>query len=167
VRIVTMDPRKCVACGHCENACAYRRRGDFDQQHSVIRVSFYAASRVCIPLTCVHCREAWCEEICPAAAIGRNPRTGAVEIDDERCVGCRMCMLACPFGTMLFDGERGICMKCDLCGGDPACVKECVSGALSFEAEEEFHTRQRYRVDRRLAAVLDRGGRHLETESRR
>ena len=47
----------------------------------------------------MHCDEAWCLEVCPAAAIRRDPETGAVVIDAARCAGCKMCLLACPSAT--------------------------------------------------------------------
>jgi Fe-S-cluster-containing dehydrogenase component len=162
-----MDPRRCVACGHCENVCAFRQSNDFDRHFSSIRVNHYPEQSVCLPLTCVHCTVAWCMEVCPAGAIARNPETRAAEIDPARCIGCKMCMLACPFGAVHFDPRREVCIKCDLCGGDPQCVKHCFPGALRFEAEEELHRPNRSRVDRLLFATLDKGGRSSGGETGR
>ncbi|MEG1662216.1 MAG: 4Fe-4S dicluster domain-containing protein, partial [Clostridiales bacterium] len=106
MRIVTFDPNKCVACRNCEYACAYQHKQDFKRADAQIRVSFYPEERVCIPLTCIHCADAWCLNVCPAGAISRNPQTGAVEIDQKKCKGCKMCMLACPYGNIHFDEEK-------------------------------------------------------------
>jgi anaerobic carbon-monoxide dehydrogenase iron sulfur subunit len=143
MRIVTADMDACVACRDCEYACAFEHGGDFDRASSLIRVNFYAEDSAAIPLTCMHCSEAWCLEVCPAGAIARDPDTGAVEIDSSRCAGCKMCLLACPLGNIHFDAELGVSRKCDLCGGDPACVRFCTSGALRFvEAEDAAETKR-------------------------
>jgi Fe-S-cluster-containing hydrogenase component 2 len=161
MRIVTMDPASCVACRNCEYACAFRQAQTFERRDSHIRVSFYPEDRVCIPGTCLHCEEPWCQEVCPAAAIGRDPLTGAVVIDAERCAGCKMCLLACPYGAIRFDPRARVARKCDLCDGDPQCVKFCISGALQFvEAEQAFAFR-REAFDARLKELVSqaRGGR--------
>ncbi len=155
MRIVVVDPDACVACRNCEYACAFRHGGDFRRDDSRIRVNFYPAERACVPLTCLHCSEAWCLEVCPAAAISRDPETGAVEIDESRCAGCKMCLLACPYGNVHFDSESGVSRKCDLCGGDPACVRVCISGALDFVEADEAADRRRTTVDARLRRALN------------
>jgi Fe-S-cluster-containing dehydrogenase component len=159
MRIVTVDPDSCVACRNCEYACAFRQSGDFERGASHIRVNFYAQERACVPLTCMHCAEAWCLEVCPAAAISRDPGTGAVMIDEARCAGCKMCLLACPYGNVHFDQEDGVSRKCDLCGGDPMCVRCCTSGALEFIEADEVADRRREALDARLrrALHLDKG----------
>jgi carbon-monoxide dehydrogenase iron sulfur subunit len=109
---------------------------------------------VCIPWTCLHCEQAWCLEVCPAGAIGRSASTGAVEIDAEACAGCKMYLLACPYGAIRFDAQARVARKCDLCGGDPQCVKFCISGALQHvEAAEAFAFR-RASLDARLKDLL-------------
>lgn len=159
MRIVAVDPDSCVACRNCEYACAFRQSGDFERSASHIRVNFYPQERACVPLTCMHCEEAWCLEVCPAAAIRRDPGTGAVMIDETRCAGCKMCLLACPYGNVHFDQEDGVSRKCDLCGGDPMCVRCCTSGALEFVEVDEVADRRREALDARLrrALHLDKG----------
>jgi len=161
VRIVAIDPDSCVACRDCEYACAFRQSGDFARTASHIRVNFYPRERACVPLTCMHCTEAGCLEVCPAAAISRDPDTGAVTIDEARCAGCKMCLLACPFGNVHFDKADGVSRKCDLCGGDPMCVRSCISGALRFiEADEAVDVR-REALDAKLRRLL-----HLDKEEK-
>ena len=155
MRIVAVDPDSCVACRNCEYACAFRQSGDFERSASHIRVNFYPQERACVPLTCLHCEEAWCLEVCPAAAISRDPGTGAVMIDETRCAGCKMCLLACPYGNVHFDQEDGVSRKCDLCGGDPMCVRCCTSGALEFIEADEVADRRREALDARLRRALN------------
>lgn len=154
MRVVTMNPDKCVGCRNCEYACAFKKTGDFSRQDSRMRVNFYPEERVCIPMTCVHCKEAFCMEVCPAGAITRNSETGGVEIDDKKCVGCKMCMLACPFGAIHFDGKALVSRKCDLCQGEPNCVKFCISGALQYVEEDEAYASKRETFDVRLKNTL-------------
>ncbi|MHB8869667.1 MAG: 4Fe-4S dicluster domain-containing protein [Thermoleophilia bacterium] len=154
MRIVAIDPDSCVACRNCEYACAFQQAGDFDRARAHIRVAYYPAERACVPFTCMQCAEAWCMEVCPAAAIARNEETGAVEIDAARCAGCKMCLLACPFGNIGFDEAHGVSGKCDLCGGDPRCVGSCISGALEYVEVEDAFAFRRQALDARLRHVL-------------
>ncbi len=136
MRFLTMDVTKCVVCRNCEYACAFRQVGDFDRNKSNIRVEYYPEVNICLPMTCLHCDDTWCLEVCPAAAISRNEATGAVEINGKRCVGCKICSLSCPFGNIYFDHDNQISHKCDLCQGEPNCVKFCISGALQYTTGE-------------------------------
>ncbi len=137
MRFITMDLSKCLVCRNCEYACAYVHGGDFRRSNSSIRVEYYAEAKVCFPITCLHCQDAWCMEVCPASAITRNAQSGAVEIDQDRCVGCKMCILYCPFGNIHFDDENQVSRKCDLCHGEPQCVAHCISGALNYVSAED------------------------------
>ena len=132
MRFITMDVTKCVVCRNCEYACSFRQTGDFKREDSNIRVEYHDDVKICLPQTCMHCDDAWCLEICPAAAINRNESTGAIEIDSKRCAGCKMCILACPFGNIHFDKINMVSRKCNLCQGEPNCVAHCISGALQY-----------------------------------
>ena len=154
MKIVSVDPNSCVACKNCEYACSFKHTGDFDRKDSRIRVNFYPDEVACIPWTCTHCGDAWCMEICPADAIHRNETTGAVEIDPNRCAGCKMCLLACPSGNIHFHAREHISQKCDLCGGDPNCVKFCIAGALHFVEEEEAYEYKREEFDSKMKRFL-------------
>jgi Fe-S-cluster-containing hydrogenase component 2 len=71
-------------------------------------------------------------EACPTKAISRNESTGAMTVDEEACVGCRICNMACPIGGISVDPVSNIAFKCELCEGDPECVKYCDSEAISY-----------------------------------
>ncbi len=83
-------------------------------------------------LTCQQCDKPYCMYVCPTGAINRNNETGALTINYDRCIGCRMCMAGCPFGAMRYDPDRRQVFKCELCEGDPQCVKFCPTDALQF-----------------------------------
>jgi Fe-S-cluster-containing hydrogenase component 2 len=93
-----------------------------------------------VPLTCMQCEEAACVTVCPVAALARNAKTGAIEVVDGRCIGCRACVAACPFGAIAML-ERDVAYKCDLCGGDPACVRFCPTKALEYVEVRRAATR--------------------------
>lgn len=137
MRFITMDVTKCVVCRNCEYACSFRQNGDFKREDSNIRVEYHNDVKICLPQTCMHCEDAWCLEICPAAAISKNSGTGAIEIDSNRCAGCKMCILACPFGNIHFDKINMISHKCNLCQGEPNCVSFCISGALQYTSDQK------------------------------
>ena len=69
---------------------------------------------------------------CPVEAIVLDAATGAKIVREDVCVGCKVCTIACPFGTINYVAELGKVQKCDLCGGEPACAKACPTGAITF-----------------------------------
>jgi len=156
MRVVSIDPERCVGCYNCVYACAFKQAGDFNVEDSHIRVKVFLDDFICIPLTCVHCSDPYCLEICPSGALHRDEITKAVKIDKTRCVGCKMCMLACPFGNIHFEINEQACTKCDLCDGDPNCVKFCISGALDFMTEDEAFESKRDSFLVKLKNVIKR-----------
>ncbi len=82
--------------------------------------------------TCIQCSQPACSEVCPTGAIRKSDTDGIVRIAREKCVGCGLCMLACPYGGIYYDVNREKSTKCDLCGGEPECVGACPYGVLSL-----------------------------------
>jgi Fe-S-cluster-containing hydrogenase component 2 len=84
-------------------------------------------------------------QACPVDAISVNGDTGAKEVSATLCVGCKVCTIACPFGTINYNSISTKVDKCDLCGGDPDCVKVCPTPALSYiEAESAGMDKMRH-----------------------
>jgi carbon-monoxide dehydrogenase iron sulfur subunit len=95
---------------------------------------------VCFAVQCRHCAEAPCVYTCLTGALQRDPESGIVTVDVERCIGCWTCVLACPFGAIRRDTYREKIAKCDLCPGEdvPVCVTNCPNEALVYaEAEDD------------------------------
>ena len=69
---------------------------------------------------------------CPVEAIRLDPATGAKIVLEPACVGCKVCTIACPFGTINYVSQTGKVQKCDLCDGAPACAKACPTGAITY-----------------------------------
>jgi Fe-S-cluster-containing hydrogenase component 2 len=113
-------------------ACSLDNEGLFNPSKSRIKVfNFHEQGRF-VPYTCTQCDEAWCMHACPVEAIKLNPLTGAKEVNESICVGCKVCTIACPFGTVNYNADSGKVIKCDLCGGDPECAKACPTGAITY-----------------------------------
>jgi Fe-S-cluster-containing hydrogenase component 2 len=91
-------------------------------------------SRIDYPRICRQCEPAPCADACPAGAFDMNGALPIWVINREECTGCELCLGACPHGMVLMDRETGKAGKCDLCGGEPLCVRYCPEGALVFEA---------------------------------
>ena len=85
-----------------------------------------------VPYTCTQCSEAWCLQACPVDAIRVDSATGAKVVLEDTCVGCKVCTISCPFGTINYVQDTGKVQKCDLCGGDPACASACPTGAIAY-----------------------------------
>lgn len=131
-RSLLIDYKKCTGCMQCEMACSLENEGQINPSRSRIKVFAFHAEGRYAPYTCTQCSEAWCAQACPVEAIGVNAVTGAKEVSASVCVGCKVCTIACPFGTINYHTSSGKVTKCDLCGGDPACAKACPTGAITY-----------------------------------
>jgi len=100
-----------------------------------------------IPTGCEQCEVAACIAVCPTRAIYRYPASGGVFIDYDKCIGCKECMTACPFGAIHYNPDTGKFFKCDLCGGEPECVKWCVTGGVKY-LEDDMDGLQRIKRTR-------------------
>ena len=135
------DAASCVGCHACAIACINEHQlapGTFWRQI----VTFNPARVPGLPtwhlsLACNHCLDAPCLRYGPARAIARDERTGAVVIDEGRCIGCRYCSWVCAYDAPRFDVSRGVMQKCTFCthrlavGFGPACASQCPTGALA------------------------------------
>lgn len=130
-----VTPDRCTACRTCELACAFRHSSAAVQpQATRITAHVVVPDVQNVPLTCLQCDDPACAKACPVEALVRNPLTGAIEVLEQRCVGCRQCVAACPFGQIRFDTAHTKAFKCDLCGGDnPSCAAFCPTKALIWE----------------------------------
>ncbi len=138
-----LDLDRCTGCGACIIACstenspttgiAWRSITTFNRQRLPNAPVFHYS------LACNHCLDPACLTGCPADAYTKDPATGAVLIDQDRCLGCRYCAWVCPYDAPQFDGAAGVMEKCTLCehrladGLEPSCVVACPVDALGFE----------------------------------
>lgn len=104
-------------------------------------------------LQCMHCKYPACVAACPVGALQKTPE-GPVLYDDDKCFGCRYCMVACPFGIPTFEWDKPLpwIRKCTFCadrlgeGLEPACVKTCPTGALKLGEREELIIEAKERI---------------------
>jgi carbon-monoxide dehydrogenase iron sulfur subunit len=137
---VAVIPERCVGCRVCELVCSERHEGVFHPSRSRIRVLSFDETVQDIPIVCQQCPDAPCLAACPSGALSRNTKTGAVVVDPELCTQCQTCVEACAIGerrvkpdaklAIRFESGSQAPQKCDLCGGDPQCVKFCPTEAL-------------------------------------
>lgn len=131
-KALVMIAENCTNCSQCEMMCSYELTGAFNAPKSRINIFSFDKPDHFVPFTCTQCDEAWCMHACPVQAITQNPDTLAKVVSEERCIGCKVCTIACPYGTINYDFDSGKVTKCDLCGGEPACAKVCPQDAIHF-----------------------------------
>ena len=161
-----MDTERCIKCWACEIACKQWNgieAGTIARRkvHEVTSGTFPNVTRTFVSMSCMHCGEPACAKVCPAGAITKRGEDGIVVVDKEKCIGCKSCIMACPYGARYYreneDGyfgtelneyeavmytamPQGRVDKCTFCvdridagGNEPqACVAACPAGARVF-----------------------------------
>ena len=167
------DVTKCVGCRACQSACKHHNNlpadstGFNDIYDNPFRLSSKTLTLIKYKQTdkainngfilckfqCMHCEKPACVEACLVGAFTKTPE-GPVIYDDGKCIGCRYCMVACPFGVPTFewnDPLPWIC-KCNFCydrqqqGLEPACAEACPTGAIKFGNREDLIAEARERI---------------------
>ncbi len=140
-RAFLFDVNRCTGCQACEVACAIENELEDVSWRQVVTLN--EARQPGVPtmhlsIACNHCEEPPCMSHCPALAYSKDPVTGRVDLDAEKCIGCGYCSWACPYDAPTFDQKAGVMTKCTFCGErqaaglEPACVEQCPTGALGF-----------------------------------
>ncbi len=122
---IFVDETVCTGCRYCEIACSLFHEGAINPRKSRIRIISNIQKGSDKPLICRQCAKPPCAEACPVEAIKKNSKLNIPIVDESKCIGCMECLKACPFNAIIYDQCRGTVLKCDLCGGDPQCVKFC------------------------------------------
>ncbi|HOV52484.1 MAG TPA: 4Fe-4S dicluster domain-containing protein [Methanothrix sp.] len=157
---------RCMGCKSCEMACAVEHsvskslfNAVCERPSPVRRVYVEMAEGQKVPLVCRHCEDAPCVAVCRTGAMSQDPITGIVDRDEERCVGCWMCAMICPYGVIGRHKEVRIAVKCDRCRDldVPACVRACPTGTLIYATQGEFVEMMR----KEAAAKIARGVKSL------
>lgn len=130
-QFLAVYPEKCTACKLCELACSMHHAGRFNPAESRIKVHVLMEEHYYLPMVCMQCKDAPCAAVCPTNCITLKRDSNAYIVEDTRCIGCRMCVVACPFGVIEI-GLRQRIEKCDNCDGAPKCVEICPTKALEF-----------------------------------
>jgi formate dehydrogenase iron-sulfur subunit len=172
-RGVLIDTTRCIGCRACEAACSeanhnaepamlgddrvFETRRDMDQRAFTVvnrfQVSGGAQPVRFIKTQCMHCVEPACVSACPARALEKTPN-GPVIYTGSRCLGCRYCMMACPFDVPKYEYDKAVpyLKKCEFCperqaqGLPPACAEVCPTGALQFGKRSELIEEAKTRI---------------------
>lgn len=151
------DSTRCTGCKTCEMACkdykhlspdfSYRKvfeyAGGSCDQNDDGTVSNHGFVYY-VSMSCNHCDRPACTKVCPTGAMHKDPDTGIVSVDTNKCIGCGYCHMACPYNAPKVDREKGYTVKDDACadrvaeGKRPICVEACPLRALTFGTVEEI-----------------------------
>jgi formate dehydrogenase iron-sulfur subunit len=154
-RAILVDVTKCIGCGSCVEACQESNRQSpheatrFDQDTFTYLVD--RGSDTFVRRLCMHCEQPTCASVCPVGALHKLP-TGPVVYDPERCMGCRYCMMACPFGVPTYEWHSAVprVRKCQMCvqrgAKGPACAEACPTGATSTGDRDALITEAKSRI---------------------
>jgi len=157
-----VDTSRCIGCYSCQVACKTQHSlevGPRWRRITEIESGKYPdVTRTYVSLSCMHCAKPACMAVCPTGAISKRAEDGIVVVDRAKCIGCRYCFFACPFGAPQY-GSDGTMQKCDLClerledGKEPACVATCLGGALHAGTLEELSKLAAEKAATRLAGA--------------
>lgn len=158
-KAIFFDKDRCVGCYACVIACKLKhsasphpRRPPEAEPRGFSPLNIHQQGPIIVgekviqyfqPLSCMHCQEAPCINVCPSSAIKRDLETDVVLVDQELCIGCKFCLWACPYGAPHFD-ETGKMVKCDMCverlkeGKKAACEAVCIAKAVIVDNPEKI-----------------------------
>lgn len=162
---IVLDTRRCIGCHSCTVACRINNDLPIDMIYNPVTTVgptgvFPHIHMLHLPLICMHCDEPPCVSSCPTGASQQRP-DGIVWVEEQKCIGCKACVMACPYGARTPNPETGIVNKCDFCmdrvdvGKEPYCVQTChqrarIFGDLDDENSEVFKLVNREHVVRLL-----------------
>ncbi len=152
-KFLTVDADKCTGCRLCEQVCSVMHEGVSNPAKSRIQVVKWEQEGIYIPVICKQCEDAPCMNVCPVRAISRDPDFGFLKVDQDVCIGCRSCVGICPFGAMGYNPTTRQVFKCDLCGGDPQCVRFCEVNAVEFVSVDRVSAQKKRRGAARQSAA--------------
>ncbi len=124
---IARENLRCSGCKRCEVACSLYHEGLVWPEASRVRV-FMLVPGTEMPHLCAQCHDYPCVASCPVDALSVDPKTAAVLVDKEKCIHCGKCIDGCPGKIPHLHPKEGHALICDLCGGDPECVKACHQG---------------------------------------
>lgn len=161
-KAILYDSTICIDCKLCEKACARQNNLPYDEEiaaeqklsaHKLTVVLDKADDDHYMRHFCMNCVDPACASVCPVAAL-RKTTLGPVTYDAARCIGCRYCMLACPFEVPKYEWNKLLprVRKCDMCanrvaeGRPTACAEVCPTGATKFGEREALIAEAKERI---------------------
>jgi carbon-monoxide dehydrogenase iron sulfur subunit len=167
---IAREYARCSGCRKCEIACSLYHENRVWPDASMIRV-FMLVPGLEFPHFCTQCEDYPCVKSCPVDALSVSKRTAAVLVNKEKCIACGKCIDACPGRVPHMHPKEKHVVICDLCGGDPQCVRVCREGSWNVlrvvkrrdETSYRLYARKPDEVTRDLAARFygDQGEEYL------
>ncbi|MBW2653691.1 MAG: 4Fe-4S dicluster domain-containing protein [Deltaproteobacteria bacterium] len=154
-KVLVIDPEKCTGCRICEQVCSVWHEKVVNPYRARIKIIKWEMEGKVLPMVCRQCDDAPCLEVCPMDAISKENETGIIFINYDKCIGCRMCVSICPFGAMSYDFVGNKVMKCDLCDGDPQCVRFCDAQAIRFEDKATANEKTRRKAAKQVMDAVN------------
>lgn len=142
---ILADVLLCSACRLCEVACSLKHEGKIWPEASRIRIYEYLPGAP-VPHFCVQCSDYPCVSACPMKALSVDKKTGAVIVDKEKCTKCGLCVQACPGMVPRIPRGADSVKICDLCGGEPECVKICQEAGYNALRLVKGHYREIFKT---------------------
>ena len=147
-RYVIQDQERCIGCLSCEIYCKENKQlPDGPKLCQIVMLGQRSVRglprEAYVYMGCFHCEKPVCVAACPTSAMKKRDADGIVYVEADLCIGCKACMVACPWGAAQWDPERNKAVKCDLCkdrldqGLQPVCVSVCTTQCLSLTEIEE------------------------------
>jgi anaerobic carbon-monoxide dehydrogenase iron sulfur subunit len=140
-------PELCTGCRECSLACSLSKFGECNPKKAAISVVRDEFERLEYPLICMQCEDALCLKFCPQNAYSRQD-DGIIKYDSTKCIKCHFCATICPYAAITVNHNDIV--KCDLCSGDPKCVKVCSTNAIRYEEETLELSEKRMNLARKI-----------------
>ena len=137
-KVFVIKPDICIGCRSCQLACSFHKAQMVDLSSAAIAVYRKHENASAVPLVCMQCEDPKCLKSCPAQAITKDEQSGVVKIDPDKCIHCKTCLHACPFGNIRHSVALDRMVKCDYCGGTPTCQQVCPVGAIDLVDASDF-----------------------------
>ncbi|HTS12739.1 MAG TPA: 4Fe-4S dicluster domain-containing protein [Candidatus Limnocylindrales bacterium] len=168
-KAILYDATLCIDCKACEKACAERNGLPYDD--AVAAEEKQSAHKFTVVIAkedkfmrrlCMNCLDPTCVSVCPVAALQKTAQ-GPVTYDESRCMGCRYCMMACPFSVPKYEWSSLLprIRKCDMCasrvaaGKQTACAEACPTGATTFGERDELIAEAKRRIAKNPSQYVD------------
>ena len=142
-KLIVIDHEKCTGCRQCEMVCSVFHTGASNPSRSRIKIVKWEHVGCYLPMTCQSCEKPFCAEVCPTKACHIDEENQRVTIDKDKCIGCKTCIIACPFGAPSYDHVEKVSIKCDYCDGDPQCTSFCNARAIVYVSGDRVSMNRR------------------------
>ena len=153
------DSEICVGCKNCEMACSLIHINESPGNASRIKIYPLIDGIIFASTLCQQCSPPLCLKKCEPQALSKDLETGVVRLDTGKCTKCYLCVDACPYGAIYIPAPDGFPIKCEICEGNPTCVRFCPTQALRYGEEDRRLTKKQRSMAIRLKKTNAQGAR--------